>query len=143
MNNYEKRTAFTLIELMIVIVILGLLATIIVPKIMSKPDQARHNTAKIEIKNIEAALGMFYADTGRYPTTAEGLAALVKDPGIKGYSPEGYLEKTKDPWGNPYVYIYPGTHDKEYDLKSYGKDGENGGTGYDADIENWNIDNDQ
>lgn len=141
MNNYKTRSAFTLIELMIVIVILGLLATIIVPKIMTKPEQARRDTARIEIKNIEATLNMFNIDTGRYPTTSEGLTVLLKDPGgIKGYNPEGYLPKIKDPWGNPYVYIFPGTHGKPYDLKSYGKDGENGGTGPDADIENWNMD---
>ncbi len=142
MNNYKNKSAFTLIELMIVIVILGLLATIIMPKIMTKPEKARHDKAKIEIIRIESALDLFYLENKRYPTTAEGLAALVKNPGgLKNYSPNGYLDKIKDPWGNPYVYIFPGTHgNKPYDLKSYGKDGENGGSDFDADIENWNMD---
>jgi general secretion pathway protein G len=133
--------AFTLIELMIVLVILGLLATTIMPRILNRPEQARRTKAKIEIRNIESALALFKTDTGRFPTTSEGLGVLVTNPGIKGYDPDAYLDKVPtDPWGNKYVYICPGVQGRDYDLKSYGKDGENGGTGFDADIESWNID---
>lgn len=136
----SARLGFTLIELMIVVVILGLLATIVMPKILNRPEQARRMKAKIDIRSIESALALFKTDTGRFPTTSEGLEALVSDPGIKGYDSEAYLDKMpKDPWANRYVYISPGLNSKDYDLESYGKDGENGGTADNADIENWNI----
>lgn len=132
---------FTLIELMVVIVILGLLSTIIIPKILSRPEQARRTKAQVEIRNIEAALALFKTDTGRFPTTSEGLEALVADPGIEGYNSEAYLDKVpNDPWKNRYVYMSPGTHRKDYDLESYGKDGEDGGADENADIESWNLD---
>ncbi len=134
-------TGFTLIELMIVIVILGLLATVIMPRILNRPEQARRMKAKIDIRNIESALALFKTDTGRFPTTSEGLEALVSDPGIKGYNSDSYLDKVpSDPWGNKYIYIFPGVHSRDYDLKSYGKDGEDGGTRDNADIESWNLD---
>ena len=141
-KNIQKLrcTGFTLIELMIVIVILGLLATTIMPRILNRPEQARRTKAQIDIRNIESALALFKTDTGRFPTTSEGLEALVSDPGIKGYNADAYLDKAPhDPWGNKYIYISPGLHSKDYDLESYGKDGEQGGTGNDADIESWNI----
>jgi len=132
---------FTLIELMIVVVILGLLATIIMPRILGRPEQARRMKAKIDIRNIESALALFKTDTGRFPTTSEGLEVLVSDPGIKGYNSDGYLNKApSDPWGSKYIYIAPGIHSRDYDLESYGKDGEDGGTGDTADIESWNLD---
>ena len=134
-------TGFTLIELMIVVVILGLLATIIMPRMLNRPEQARRMKAKVDIRNIESALALFKTDTGRFPTTSEGLEVLVKNPGIKGYNSDGYLDKTpSDPWGNKYIYISPGVHNRNYDLKSYGKDGEDGGTEDNADIESWNLD---
>ncbi len=134
------RTAFTLIELMIVVIILGLLATIVTPKILDKPEKARRAKAKVEICNIESALAYFKTEIGRFPTTSEGLEALVTNPGVQGYDNEGYLKRVPlDPWGHPYVYISPGIKSKDYDLESYGKDGEEGGAGDDADIENWNI----
>ena len=133
--------AFTLIELMIVVVILGLLATIIVPRILNRPEQVRRMKAKVDIRSIESALALFKTDTGRFPTTSEGIRVLVSDPGIKGYNSDCYLDKVPlDPWGNKYIYISPGLHKKDYDLKSYGKDGEDGGTEDDADIESWNLD---
>jgi general secretion pathway protein G len=141
-NNRQSspRRGFTLIELMIVVVILGLLATIVMPKVLSRPEQARRVKAKVDIRNIQSALAYFKTDTGRFPTTSEGLEALVTNPGIQGYNNEGYLERLPvDPWGHRYVYISPGIKSKDYDLKSYGKDGEDGGTGDDADIESWNI----
>ena len=144
MKKHTKHNlkAFTLLELMIVIVILGLLATIIMPKILNRPEQARRTKALVEIRNIESALALFMTDTSRFPTTSEGLAVLASNPGgINGYNSDGYLKKVpRDPWGNPYIYISPGMNSKDYDLESYGKDGENGGGGDDADIESWNLD---
>jgi len=135
------RAGFTLIELMIVVVILGILATIIMPRILGRPEQARRMKAKVDIRNIESALALFKTDTGRFPTTSEGLGVLVTDPGIKGYSRDGYLDKMPvDPWGGRYIYISPGVNSKDYDIESYGKDGEEGGSGDNADIESWNLD---
>jgi len=135
-----QKAGFTLIELMIVVVILGLLATIVVPRILDRPEQARRIKAKADIRNIQSMLALFKADTGRFPTTSEGLEVLVSDPGIKGYSSEAYLDKVPlDPWHNKYIYLCPGVHSKDYDLESYGKDGEDGGTDNDADIESWNL----
>lgn len=134
------RRGFTLIELMVVVVILGILATLVVPKVMSKPEQARRTKAAVDIRSIQTALNMFKADTSRFPTTAEGLQALVVNPGIKGYTADGYLERVPtDPWGKKYLYISPGVHSKDYDLKSLGKDGEDGGSEDNADIESWNL----
>jgi len=139
-NKHHRIAAFTLLELMIVIVILGLLATVVMPRILDRPDKARHTKAQVEIANLKASLGLFKVDTGRYPTTTEGLAALVADPGVNGYNKDGYLDKVPmDPWGHPYVYICPGVYSKDYDLISFGKDGESGGTGFDADIQSWNL----
>ena len=136
-----SNTGFTLIELMIVIVILGMLATIIMPKILDRPEQTRRMKAKVDIRSIESALALFKTDTGRFPTTSEGLEVLVSNPGIKGYNADGYLDKVPtDPWGTKYVYISPGQNNRDYDLKSYGQDGENGGVDDSVDIESWNLD---
>ncbi|MHC4477669.1 MAG: type II secretion system major pseudopilin GspG [Planctomycetota bacterium] len=144
MSGKSKRLrldGFTLIELMIVIVILGLLATVVVPRILNRPEQARRMKARIDIRHIESTLALFKTDTGRFPTTAEGLEALVSDPGIRRYNKDGYLDKVpSDPWGNRYIYLCPGTSGRDYDLESYAKDGEDGGTADDADIESWNLD---
>ena len=140
--NHQSSIAkgFTLIELMIVVVILGLLATIVMPKILNRPEQARRVKAKVDIRNIQSALAYFKTDVGRFPTTSEGLEALVANPGIRGYNSDGYLERVPlDPWNHTYVYISPGIKSKEYDLKSYGKDGEEGGAGDDRDVESWDI----
>ena len=145
-RNSEHRVplpGFTLIELMVVIVILGLLATIIMPKILDRPEQARRLKAKVQIKNFQSALALFKTDTGRFPTTSQNLEALINNPGLKGWKQGGYIEGGKvplDPWGNPYIYLCPGVHGEDYEIESYGKDGEDGGTGDDADIESWNID---
>lgn len=135
---------FTLIEILVVVVILGILASIIVPKIMKRPEEARRTKAIIDIKAIETALNLYRLDNGAYPSTEQGLEALVTKPTIgvipKDWKEEGYLDKApKDPWGNPFVYLSPGLH-KEFDLESYGADGVDGGEGKDADIENWNLD---
>ena len=131
---------FTLVELMIVVVILGLLATVIMPRMLGRPEQARRMKAKVDMRNIQSALALFKTDTGRFPTTSEGLEALVSDPGIRGYNTDGYLDKVpSDPWGGQYIYICPGVRSRDYDLISYGKDGEEGGAENDADIESWNL----
>jgi len=146
-SRYLKRCdctpGFTLIELMVVIVILGILATIIMPKILDRPEQARRMKATVQIRNFQSALAFFKIDTGRFPTTSEGLETLVGDPGLRGWKQGGYIEGGKvplDPWGNPYIYICPGMHGDDYDLESYGKDGEDGGIGDGADIESWSLD---
>jgi general secretion pathway protein G len=135
---------FTLIEIMVVMVILALLATLVVPKVLDSLDKARVSKAKTDIRGYETALNMFRLDNFKYPTTDQGLEALVKkpaDPTIRNWRPGGYVPKiTKDPWGDDYQYISPGTHGSEFDLFSYGADTQSGGEGYDADIGNWNID---
>ena len=136
-------SGFTLIELMVVIVILGILSTIMMPKFLDRPEQARRMKAKVEIRNLQSALALFKTDTGSYPTTSQGLEALIRDPGVKGWKQGGYVEGGKvpvDPWGNPYIYLCPGLHGSDYDLESYGKDGEDGGSENNADIESWNLD---
>jgi len=147
MLGYSKRhnslPGFTLIELMVVIVILGLLATIIMPKILDRPEQARRLKAKVQIRNFQNALAFLKTDTGYFPTTSQGLEALINDPGLRGWKQGGYIEGGKiplDPWGSPYIYICPGMQGNDYSLESYGKDGEDGGTGNDADIESWDLD---
>jgi general secretion pathway protein G len=135
---------FTLIEILVVVVILGILASIIVPKIMKRPEEARRTKAKMDIKAIETALNLYRLDNGVYPSTEQGLDALVTKPttGIipKNWKEDGYLDKVpKDPWENPFAYLSPGLH-KEFDLESYGADGVDGGEGKNADVENWNLD---
>jgi general secretion pathway protein G len=142
MQKRGRSRGFTLIELMVVVVILGILATIMMPKILDRPEQARRMKAKVQIRNLQSALAFFKTDTGRFPTTSEGLEALVSDPGLEGWKRGGYIEGGRvplDPWGSPYIYICPGMHD-DYDLESYGKDGEDGGADDYADIESWNLD---
>jgi general secretion pathway protein G len=130
---------FTLIEILVVVVILGILATIIVPRVMGRPEEARIIKAKVDIKAIETALSLYKIDNGSYPTTELGLRALVEKPiqGVKHWREGGYLPKIPgDPWGAPYVYLSPGAHG-EYDLFSLGADGEQGGEGKNTDISNW------
>lgn len=137
---------FTLIELMVVLVILSTLAMIVMPRIFGRVEQAKRTAAMVQIKNFEMALRLFYLDNGFYPDTEQGLEALVEEPTF-GRIPErwregGYLEKGKvplDPWRNLYLYLSPGIYNQEYDLVSYGRDGEEGGEGADKDIESWNI----
>ena len=136
----HRQAGFTLIELMVVVIILGILATIIVPRILDRPEQARRTKARVQIKILQSSLQLYKLDTGRYPTTAEGLKALVTDPGVRGFRAGGYLEGSEvppDPWGHPYLYLAPGTHSKDFDIESLGRDGESGGTGSDADIQSW------
>ena len=134
----------TLIEMMVVIVILGILATIIFTRVADRPEQARRTKAAVEIRQMQTALELFKLDHGFYPTTEQGLDALVRAPTTGripyNYPASGYMDRIPlDPWRNPYVYVSPGMHG-EYDLKSYGADGREGGDGPDRDIESWNLD---
>jgi general secretion pathway protein G len=137
------RSGFTLIEIMVVIIILGILVGLIVPRFMEKPERARIVKAQMQIESIAAALKEYKLDSGDYPTTEQGLEALVEKPSIgkipRRYPEKGYLPKIpKDPWGNDYVYISPGEHG-DFDLISYGADGEEGGEGKNADVQSWEI----
>src|SRR5438270_13008261 len=142
-TSLTRTRCFTLIEIMEVMVIIGLLAAFIVPTVLGKVDEARVTKAKGDIQALEAALSLFYLDNSKYPTTEQGLRALVQqptDPSIKHWKPGGYLDRvSKDPWGNEYQYVYPGTHGKTYDLFTLGADGQPGGEGINADIGNWNL----
>lgn len=132
---------FTLIEIMVVILIIGVLAALIVPKVMSRPDEARITAAKQDIATISQALNLYKLDNGRYPTTEQGLLALSKKPTIApiptNWKSEGYLDRVpKDPWGTPYQYLQPGVHGA-IDVFSLGADKASGGEGNDADIGSW------
>jgi len=141
--GYARARGFTLIEIMVVVVIIGLLAAVIVPQVVSKVDEARVAKAKQDIASMETALTMFRLDNSKYPGTDQGLAALTTqptDPSIRHWRPGGYVKRiSKDPWGNEYQYVFPGTHGSEYDLFSLGADGQPGGDGNNADIGNWNA----
>jgi general secretion pathway protein G len=142
-KSSKQSFGFTLIEIMVVIVILGILAGLIVPRLMDEPEKARIVKAKMQIENLSMALKKFKLDNGFYPTTEQGLPALVQKPSIgkvpKNYPENGYISKIpKDPWENDYVYICPGEHG-DFDLISYGADGEEGGEGPNADIKSWEI----
>ncbi len=139
----SRNRGFTLIEIMVVVVILGILAALIIPNIMDRPDQARIAKTKQDIRALDTALSLYRMDNYRYPTTEQGLQALVEKPGTPpvppNYKPGGYLKRMpKDPWGNDYIYLSPGSHG-EYDLSSLGADGQPGGEGVSADINNWEI----
>jgi general secretion pathway protein G len=134
---------FTLLEVMVVVVILGILAALVVPKIISRPDEARVIAAKQDIASVMQALRLFRLDNQRYPTTEQGLQALVTRPTSPPVPPNwkagGSVERLpKDPWGNPYQYLNPGIHG-EIDVFSFGADGAAGGEGNDTDIGSWAL----
>jgi general secretion pathway protein G len=136
---------FTLIELMVVIVILSVLAVWVAPKIMGRPDQAKQVKARVDIQGYETALKLYKLDNGAYPTTEQGLDALVTKPGTgklaKNWRTGGYIDKgkiAKDSWGNEFIYLSPGVNG-DFDITSYGADGEPGGEEYAQDINNWEI----
>ena len=134
---------FTLIELMVVVVIMGILASLVVPKLLSRTGESKIAAARVDISTIMQALKLYKLDNQRYPTTEQGLQALVNKPttgpAADGWKSGGYLEKLpKDPWGNPYQYLSPGIK-SEVDVFSLGADGQAGGTGDNADIGSWDI----
>ncbi|MEI6305923.1 MAG: type II secretion system major pseudopilin GspG [Deltaproteobacteria bacterium] len=145
MKQLNNKRGFTLIEIMVVIVILALLAALVGPKILGRTDDAKIQTTKTQIRNIESALKLYKLDNGVYPTTEQGLNSLVAKPSVgvipKNYKDGGYLESKqmpKDGWGNDYIYVSPGEHG-DYDLYSYGADGVKGGEGKNADISSWDM----
>jgi len=135
---------FTLIEIMVVVVILAVLGALVVPRILENVDKARVTRAQSDIRAIETALDLYRLDNFKYPTSEQGLGALVKkpaDPSLTNYRTGGYLKAVpKDPWGNPYLYTSPGADGRDYDIVSYGRDGKPGGEGYDADISSASLD---
>ena len=142
-QTLRNNRGFTLIEIMVVVVILALLAALVGPKLIGRSDDAKIADAKVQIKNMETALKLYRLDNSVYPSTEQGLAALVTKPttGVipKNYKAEGYLESKqlpKDPWGNDHIYLSPGEHG-DYDLCSYGADSAKGGDGKNADICNY------
>jgi general secretion pathway protein G len=141
-DGFKKRgtaqRGFSLIELIVVLVILGLLATIVGPRVIDQLSKGKANIAKVQIADLEGALGLFRFDVGRYPTTAEGLNALLENPGLDNWSGP-YLTKSslpKDPWGHEYQYRSPGMHG-DYDLYCLGADGVEGGEGDNTDVTSW------
>ena len=145
MGDRLRDRGFTLIELMVVIVILGILAGFVVPKIMGRPEEARRMKARVQIESLETSLKLYKLDNGIYPNTEQGLQALVEPPTVgrlpRAWRKGGYLEKgkvPKDPWGGDYVFICPGLHG-DFDLVAYGPDGEPGGEDKDADVNNWEL----
>lgn len=145
MGKVVDNRGFTLIEIMVVIVILALLAALVGPRLIGRTDDAKITDAKVQIRNLETALKLYKMDSGSYPSTEQGLQALVQKPATglapKNYKDGGYLESKsvpRDPWGNEYLYLSPGEQG-EYDLCSYGADGVKGGDGTNADFCNWNI----
>jgi general secretion pathway protein G len=142
----SSQNGFTLIEIMVVVVIIGLLAAFIVPQVMGRVDEARITKVKGDVQMLETALSMYRLDTARYPTSQQGLMALVtkpEDPAVRNWKSGGYLSRvSKDPWGNEYRYAYPGQKGREYDLYSLGPDGQEGTDDTDKDnVGNWNLDN--
>lgn len=136
MNN---QAGFTLVELLVVLMILGMLAGLVGPQIMQQLGTAKSKTAKLQIEDLGAALDIFYLDNGRYPTTQEGLAALIQQSANTDQWNGPYLKKKKipkDPWGNQYQYQSPGEHG-EYDIYSYGSDNLPGGQGNKQDLNSW------
>ena len=139
----RQQRGFTLIEIMVVVVILGILAALVVPKVMSRPDEARIVAAKQDIQALAQALKLYRLDNQRYPTSEQGLQALVKKPTTAPLPPNwktgGYLDRLpQDPWRHDYLYLNPGLRG-EIDVFSYGADGASGGEGNDADIGSWSL----
>lgn len=143
MTPKPLQRGFTLLEIMVVVVILGILAVLVVPKIISRPDEARVIAARQDIASLMQALKLYRLDNQRYPVTEQGLQALAARPTTapvpNNWKAGGYLERLpNDPWGNPYQYLNPGLHG-EIDILSFGADGAPGGEGNDADIGSWTL----
>ncbi|MEN8211515.1 MAG: type II secretion system major pseudopilin GspG [Thermodesulfobacteriota bacterium] len=153
MNNIDKKTdfrsldekGFSFLELMVVVVILGILATYIAPRFMGRAEDAKAVKAKVDIAALETSLKLYKLDNSNYPTTEQGILALIEKPSTEpvpmNWKEKGYLAKAripKDPWGREYLYLSPGIHD-DYDIISYGADGAPGGDGKNRDINSWEL----
>lgn len=142
-RRHRREGGFTLIEIMVVVVILGILAALVAPNVISRIDDAQINRAKQDVRAVESALHLYRLDNFKYPSTDQGLEALVTqpaDPSIRNWRQGGYLDKVPvDPWGAPYQYLYPGQN-SEFDVYTLGADQQPGGEGINSDIGNWNID---
>ncbi|MDH3810789.1 MAG: type II secretion system major pseudopilin GspG [Gammaproteobacteria bacterium] len=138
-----RQAGFTLIEIMVVVIIIGILAAIVAPNVIGNVDVAQITKAKADIAGIENAMKFYRLDNFQYPSTEQGIEALVtkpNDPMVKNWKPGGYIDSMpKDPWGNPYEYLNPGNH-KEIDIYTLGADGQPGGENLNADIGNWDDD---
>ena len=145
-NSVSKESGeagFTLLEILVVVVILGILAAVVAPRLIGRTEDARITEGKIQMRNLETALKLYRLDNHNYPTTAQGLESLVRVPSTgnipKNYREGGYMDQRSvpsDPWGNPFIYISPGTHG-DYEIISLGADGIEGGDGHNADIKSW------
>ena len=139
----RQQCGFTLIEIMVVVIILGILAAIVAPNVIGRVDDAQITKAKTEIRNLESSMKFYRLDNFAYPSTEQGIRALANkpaDPNVKNWKAGGYIPRIpKDPWGIEYLYLNPGTNG-EIDIYTLGRDGQPGGEGIDADIGNWNLD---
>ena len=142
LNLLVQQRGFTLIEIMVVVIILGILAAIVAPNVIGRIDDAQAARVQQDLRGVESALKFYRLDNFTYPTSEQGLAALVtkpSDPNIKNWKSGGYLPRLpKDPWGNSYLYLSPGNNG-EIDIYTLGRDGRPGGEGVDADVGNWDL----
>ena len=142
-GKHSRQRGFTLIEIMVVVIIIGLMAAVITTQVMGRVEGARISKAKQDLHALEAALDLYKLDNINYPTTEQGLKALVTKPAdanLTNWNPQGYVKRiSPDPWGKEYHYEYPGTHGGQYDLYTLGADGQVGGEEANADIGNWNL----